>query len=98
VNTSFHRGKEEQMADMNKGSSIQPDMAAHLAESMDRPPLPTPETIAVTAAMGGGREWPDGNGKRRHPKDRGSSHGRAGQEAAVTAVHRTGRPQMPHSS
>lgn len=86
------------MADKNKETTIKPDVAAHLAESMDTPPLPTPETMAVTAAMGGGRQWPDGNGKRRHPKDRGSSHGRVGQEAAVTAIHRTGRPQMPHSS
>jgi hypothetical protein len=90
--------KEEQMADMSKGHSINPETAAHLAESMDRPPLPTPETLTITAAMGGGRQWPDGNGKRRHPKDRGSSHGRMGHEAAVTAIHRTSRPQLPHSS
>jgi hypothetical protein len=95
---SFHRGKEEQMADTNKGRSIKPEVASHLAESMDRPPLPTPETIAVTSAMGGGHQWPDGNGKHRHPKDRGNNRGRMGQEAAVTAVHRTSRPQMPHSS
>jgi hypothetical protein len=86
------------MADMNEGNSVKPEVAAHLAESMDRPLLPTPETIAVTAAMAGGRQWPDGNGKHRHPKDRGFNRGRMGQEAAVTAVHRTGRPQMPHSS
>ena len=30
------------MADSYNGSSIKPDVAAHLAESMDRPPLPTP--------------------------------------------------------
>ncbi len=46
----------------------------------------------------GGQQWPDGNGKRRHPKERGIAHGRLGHEAAVTAVHRTSRPQMPHSS
>jgi hypothetical protein len=48
--------------------------------------------------MAGGHQWPDGNGKHRHPKDRGSSRGRVGQGAAVTAIHRTSRPQMPHSS
>jgi hypothetical protein len=86
------------MADKSKGHSIKPEVAAHLVEPMDRPPLPTPETIAVTAAMAGGHQWPDGNGKHRHPKDRGSSRGRVGQGAAVTAIHRTSRPQMPHSS
>jgi hypothetical protein len=97
-NTSLHRGKEEQMADSHNGSSIKPDVAAHLAESMDRPALPTPETLAVTAAMGGTKQGPDGSGKRRHPKEHGASPGRLGQGAAVTAIHRTSRPQMPHSS
>ena len=86
------------MAEKSEEHPIKPEVAAHLAESMDRPPLPTPETIAITAAMAGGHQWPDGNGKHRHPKDRGLNHGRAGQGAAVTAIHRTSRPQMPHSS
>lgn len=86
------------MADMSKGRSLKPEVAAHLVESMDRPPLPTPETIAVTAAIAGEHQWPDGSGKHRHPKDRGSGRGRAGQGAAVAAIHRTSRPQMPHSS
>jgi hypothetical protein len=86
------------MADSHNGSSIKPDVAAHLAESMDTPPLPTPETLAVTTAMGGAKQWPDGNGKRRHPKEHGASPGRLGQGAALTAIHRTSRPQMPHSS
>jgi hypothetical protein len=97
-NTSFHRGKEEQMADTYNGSSIKPEVAAHLAESMERPALPTPETLAVTSAMGGAKQWPDGNGKRRHTREHGASPGRLGQGAAVTAIHRTSRPQMPHSS
>ena len=86
------------MADSYKRSSIKPEVAAHLAESMERPALPTPETLAATAAMGAATQWPDGNGKRRHPKEHGASPGRVGQGAAVTAVHRTSRPQMPHSS
>jgi len=86
------------MADSYNGSSIKPDVAAHLAESMERPALPTPETLAVTTAMGGAKQWPDGTGKRRHPKEHSASPGRLGQGAAVTAIHRTSRPQMPHSS
>lgn len=86
------------MADKSKRHSLKPEVAAHLIESMDRPPLPTPEAIAVAAAMATGHRWPDGNGKHRHPKDRGSNHGRMGQGAAVTAIHRTSRPQLPHSS
>ncbi|MCP8999545.1 hypothetical protein NFC73_07340 [Pseudarthrobacter sp. RMG13] len=86
------------MAEKNAGTKIEPEVADHLAAAMDTPSMPGPATIAVTTAMAGERHWPDGNGKRRHPKERGAGHGRLGQEAAVTAVHRTGRPQMPHSS
>ncbi|WP_066287568.1 hypothetical protein [Arthrobacter sp. B6] len=86
------------MAENQTGSRIQPEIADHLVAAMDTPAMPGPATIAVTTAMAGEQRWPDGNGKRRHPKERGSAHGRMGQEAAVTAVHRTGRPQMPHSS
>jgi hypothetical protein len=86
------------MAKQNTGPRIQPEVADHLAAAMDEQSTLGPATIAVTTAMAGEQHWPDGNGKRRHPKERGSGHGQVGNEAAVTAVHRTGRPQMPHSS
>jgi hypothetical protein len=97
VDASFQRGKEEhKMAEKNPGGQLEPELASHLAESMDE--APAPEMPAPAGPVNGGRQWPDGNGKRRHPKERGTAHGRMGHEAAVTAVHRTGRPQMPHSS
>lgn len=86
------------MAEKHTGSKIEPEVADHLAAAMDTPSMPGPATIAVTTAMVGEQRWPDGNGKRRHPKEHGSGQGRMGHEAAVTAVHRTSRPQMPHSS
>jgi len=86
------------MAEKHAGAKIEPEVADHLAAAMDTPSMPDQATIAATTAMAGERHWPDGNGKRRHAKERGAGHGRVGQEAAVTAVHRTGRPQMPHSS
>lgn len=86
------------MAKKYSGAKIEPEVADHLAAAMDTPPLPDPATIAVTTAMVGERHWPDGNGKRRHPKERSTGHGRMGHEAAFTAVHRTSRPQVPHSS
>ncbi len=84
------------MAEKNPGGRLEPELAGHLAESMDE--VPAPELTAPAGPADGGQQWPDGNGKRRHPKERGIAHGRIGHEAAVTAVHRTGRPQMPHSS
>lgn len=84
------------MAEKNPGGQLEPELASHLAESMDE--APAPEMPAPAGPVNGGRQWPDGNGKRRHPKERGTAHGRMGHEAAVTTVHRTGRPQMPHSS
>jgi len=86
------------MAEKHAGTKIEPEVADHIAAAMDTPPMPGPATIAVTTAMAGEKRWPDGNGKRRHPKEHGSAPGRMGHEAAVTAVHRTSRPQMPHSS
>ncbi|MBO1269309.1 hypothetical protein [Arthrobacter cavernae] len=79
-------------------TAISPELASHLAESMDMAPMPAPAAVAVALGANKGQQWPDGNGKQRHPRERGISHGRMGQAAAVTAVHRTGRPQMPHSS
>jgi len=86
------------MAKQNVAAKIQPEVAEHLAAAMNADSMPGPATIAVTKAMAGEQRWPDGNGKHRHPKEQNSAHGRMGHEAAVTAVHRTGRPQMPHSS
>ncbi len=77
---------------------INPELAEHLAGAMDMAPMPEPAAVTPTLASANGTGWPDGNGKHRHPKERGASHGRSGQGAAVTAVHRTSRPQMPHSS
>ncbi|MGK3955650.1 hypothetical protein ACLKOZ_05580 [Arthrobacter sp. R4] len=86
------------MAEKHAGTKIEPEVADHIAAAMDTPAMPGPATIAVTTAMVGEKRWPDGNGKRRHPKEHGSAPGRMGHEAAITAVHRTSRPQMPHSS
>jgi len=86
------------MADNHAAQKINPELAQHLAGAMDMAPMPERAAVATTLASAGGQTWPDGNGKRRHPKERGTSHGRSGQGAAVTAVHRTSRPQMPHSS
>lgn len=86
------------MAKQNAAAKIQPEVADHLAAAMNTESMPGPATIAVSQAMAGEQRWPDGNGKRRHPREHNSAHGRLGHEAAVTAVHRTGRPQMPHSS
>ncbi|PTT67281.1 hypothetical protein [Arthrobacter sp. HMWF013] len=86
------------MAEKMTDVKIEPEVAGHLAAAMDQPAVPGPAAIAVGLAMAGEQHWPDGNGKKRHPKENESMHGRAGHEAAVNAVHRTGRPQMPHSS
>ncbi|MFF1252076.1 hypothetical protein ACFVYC_06230 [Pseudarthrobacter sp. NPDC058329] len=86
------------MADENIEKHIAPELADHLAEAMDAPDLPGAAAPLSPTGTGAQRSWPDGSGKKRHPKDNGSSHGRMGQGAAVTAVHRTSRPQMPHSS
>ena len=76
---------------------IKPEVADHIAAAMDAPVAPGPASMA-TGALGQQSTWPNGYGKRRHRKDQAAGQGRMGHEAAVTAVHRTGRPQMPHSS
>ena len=86
------------MADENTGKHIAPEVADHLAEAMKAPDMPGAAAAVASLGTGAQRAWPDGNGKKRHPKDNGSGHGRMGQGAAVTAVHRTSRPQMTHSS
>lgn len=86
------------MAAKHEEPRINSEVASHLVASMDKAPVPAPETVAMALASTQGPAWPDGSGKTRHPKDRGANHGRVGQQAAVTAVHRTSRPQLPHSS
>ncbi|MBT2515403.1 hypothetical protein [Arthrobacter sp. ISL-30] len=86
------------MAEYRVGGQIKPEIASHLVQAMGSQELPAPATLSVTPDLQQGRQWPDGTGKHRHPPDRAQSHGRVGQQAAVTAVHRTSRPQMPHSS
>lgn len=86
------------MTEPKAGRRIDPEIAEHLLASMDMVPLPEPAPLDVGKIADGGPQWPEGKGKRRHPKERGNGHGRMGHEAAVTAVHRTSRPQMPHSS
>lgn len=81
------------MAEKNPGGQLEPELASHLAESMDE--APAPELTAPAGPVNGGKQWPDGNGKRRHPKERGTLHGRE-HETAVGAIHRTSRPQLPH--
>ncbi|WP_427173259.1 hypothetical protein [Arthrobacter sp. 92] len=77
--------------------NLEPEIVSHLAESMDEVPPPETHRPEIPAA-GAGQQWPDGSGKHRHPKERATDHGRVGHEAAPVAVHRTGRPDMPHSS
>lgn len=85
------------MGEDNNRPRIKPEVADHLAAAMRASAVPGP---AANAGMPVTQQsaWPDGSGKRRHPKEQYGGHGRMGHEAAVTAVHRTGRPQMPHSS
>lgn len=86
------------MAEQHRGTKIEPEVASHIAAAMDKPSMPGVAITAATPAMAGEQHWPDGNGKRRHPRERSTGQGRMGHEAAVTAVHRTSRPQLPHSS
>jgi hypothetical protein len=86
------------MADEITRKNLAPEVADHLAEAMKAPDMPSAAAPVSSMGPGGANSWPDGTGKRRHPKERGSGQGRMGQGAAVTAVHRTSRPQMPHSS
>jgi hypothetical protein len=85
------------MAEHRFGDEIEPELANHLMGSMGEAPGPEPKRPAPPTASGG-TQWPDGSGKRRHPKDNDAARGRAGQEAAAAAVHRTARPDVRHSS
>ena len=83
------------MADHQFGEEIEPEVASHLAQSMAE--APGPETLHhAPASAAEGQQWPDGSGKRRHPKDRDAGRGRQGQQVAASAIHRQSRPQMPH--
>ncbi len=76
--------------------SLDPEVGQHLRASMNEAP---PASISeVLPPHSESQQWPDGSGKHKHPKERSAAHGRQGHEAAVTAVHRTRRPPMPHSS
>lgn len=86
------------MTEQHPAARIEPETAGHLAAAMKASAVPGPATLAVARARAGEQHWPDGTGKRRHPKEHYKMSGRAGHEAAVTAVHRTARPQVPHSS
>lgn len=86
------------MAEQHAAAKIEPEVADHLVSAMEEHAVPGPATVAVAMAMAGERQWPDGMGKTRHPREQDAGHGRRGHEAAVPAVHRTSRPQMPHSS
>ncbi len=83
------------MTERNPGGPIEPEVASHLAESMDEVPAPELDR-QVPPPASGGQQWPDGSGKHRHPKDRDSARGRQGQQVAEAATHRTSRPQLPH--
>lgn len=85
------------MAEHHSGEGINPEVASHLVAAMDQVPGPEP-VHHLSPPASEGQRWPDGSGKHRHPKERDVRAGRAGHEAAVNAVHRTGRPEMPHSS
>jgi hypothetical protein len=85
------------MAEHRFGNGIEPGVASHLVGSMDDAPgpetkRPAPPTVSE------GMQWPDSSGKRRHPRDSDAARGRAGHQAAAAAVHRTARPDVPHSS
>ena len=85
------------MAEHRFGDEIEPEVASHLVSSMNDVPGPHSKLAAAPTATEGER-WPDGSGKHRHPKDNDAGRARRGQEAAVAAVHRTARPDVPHSS
>jgi hypothetical protein len=83
------------MADHQSKKDIEPDIASHLAESMDQVPAPEGKRPEMPGAAEG-HEWPDGSGKHRHPKDRDVVRGQQGQQVAEAAIHRQSRPQIPH--
>lgn len=85
------------MAEYRSGDNITPEVAGHLMAALDQVPGPEPVRRVAPPAPEGQR-WPDGSGKHHHPKERETRPDRVGHGAAVNAVHRTGRPEMPHSS
>ncbi|MGO4121165.1 hypothetical protein [Arthrobacter sp. YAF16] len=83
------------MADHHSNEEIEPEVASHLAESMDEVPGPESKRPEPPSPADG-HEWPDGSGKHRHPKDRDVVRGQQGQQVADAAIHRQSRPQIPH--
>ncbi|WP_160668339.1 hypothetical protein [Pseudarthrobacter sp. ATCC 49987] len=83
------------MADHHSGDEIEPEVASHLAESMDEAPGPEPVHHLPQPASEG-HSWPDGSGKHRHPKDRDEVRGLQNQQVVEAAEHRTSRPDIPH--
>ncbi|MEE2523579.1 hypothetical protein V1639_16205 [Pseudarthrobacter sp. J75] len=88
------------MGTNNSNGKLNPELAEHLAESMK-----AQMTVAPPAEAGGMGQpkaaVSNGDAKRHrheHGHDQFVAHSRPGNEAAVTAVHRTSRPQMKHSS
>ncbi|MFJ3958054.1 hypothetical protein [Arthrobacter sp. NPDC090010] len=79
-------------------AALDADTAARLAASMDGgAAAPVAETTLPGAAGSGKGPWPDGQGKHKHPREHLNNPGRSAKAAGANAVHRTSRPQMPHS-
>jgi len=79
-------------------AALDADTAARLAESMSgSTAAPAADAGAPTNGSGGQGPWPDGNGKHKHPREHLDNPGRSAKGAGANAVHRTSRPQMPHS-
>ncbi|MDP5226364.1 MULTISPECIES: hypothetical protein [Arthrobacter] len=79
-------------------AALDADTAARLAASMNgNSAAPAADAGTPTNGSSGQGPWPDGNGKHKHPREHADNPGRSAQAAAVNAVHRTSRPQMPHS-
>ncbi|AOT03163.1 hypothetical protein [Arthrobacter sp. U41] len=80
------------MADHHSGDEIEPEVASHLADSMDEAPGPEPVHHLPPPASEG-HSWPDGSGKHRHPKDQEDVRS---QHVVEAAEHRISRPDIPH--
>lgn len=83
------------MADHHSKEQLEPEVAQHLTESMDKVPGPEIKRPAPPSPTDG-HPWPDGSRKHHHPKDRDSVHAQQGQQVADAAMHRQSRPQIPH--
>ncbi|MGG5174819.1 hypothetical protein ACQQCD_07335 [Pseudarthrobacter sp. J1763] len=80
-------------------ADIPDDVANHLGEAISMSNSPTaPPVSEAKPKLPEAQHWPDGNGKHKHPNDHLDSHGRSSGGAGANAIHRTSRPQMPHSN